>query len=144
MHLTVAAVVEKDQRFLMVEEMVKGQKVLNQPAGHVETGESFTEAVIRETLEETAWHVEPVSVTGIYRWQIPGSDETFFRHCFSAKPCDFDATRQLDDGIVSAIWLSYDELLERKNELRSPLVLASIEDFQSGQRFPLHLYQNIE
>jgi len=124
--------------------MIKGKRVLNQPAGHVETGESLSEAVIRETLEETAWHVEPVAITGIYRWQKPGSDETFFRHCFAAKACDFDATRELDSGILKAIWLNRDELLERKNELRSPLVLTSIDDYQSGQRFPLHLYQDID
>jgi NADH pyrophosphatase NudC (nudix superfamily) len=110
----------------------------------VETGESFSAAMIRETLEETAWHVEPVAVTGIYRWQIPGTEQTYFRHCFAANPREYDASLKLDDGILNAIWLSYDELHEREKELRSPLVLASIDDYQSGTRYPLHLFQDIQ
>jgi len=124
--------------------MVKGKKVLNQPAGHVETGESFAAAMVRETLEETAWHVKPVAVTGIYRWQIPTTDHTYFRHCFAATPHEFDPCLTLDDDILNAVWLSYDELRTRQQELRSPLVLASIDDYLSGTRYPLELFQDIQ
>ncbi|MDY6981268.1 MAG: NUDIX hydrolase [Pseudomonadota bacterium] len=143
-HLTVAAVIEQNGRFLMVEENVEGHIVLNQPAGHVEAGESFIDAVIRETLEETAHPFEPQAVTGIYRWQHPDNGITFVRHAFCGAVGEPDADLELDDGILRALWLSPDELLAQRDKLRSPLVMQSIEDYLSGQRYPLKLYRDIE
>ncbi|MDZ7662917.1 NUDIX hydrolase [Thiohalophilus sp.] len=143
-HLTVAAVIEQNGRFLMVEEDVEGRIVLNQPAGHVEAGESFVDAVIRETLEETAHYFAPQAVTGIYRWTHPDNDITFVRHAFCGSVGEAVTDRELDDGILRALWLSPDELLSQANKLRSPLVMQSIEDYLQGQRFALELYRDIE
>jgi len=142
-HLTVAAVIEQNGRFLMVEEDVEGRIVLNQPAGHVEPGESFIEAVRRETLEETARHFEPEAVTGIYRWQHPDNGITFVRHAFCGTVGEADTRLELDDGILRALWLSPDELLAQPDRLRSPLVMQSIEDYLKGHRFNLNLYRDI-
>ena len=143
LHVTVAAIIERDARFLMVEERIRGQNVLNQPAGPVENGESFLDAVRRETLEETAWTFEPEAVTGIYRWVLPGTEETYFRHCFCGSVTDFDATRQLDSDILRTEWLSLDELQARKARLRSPLVLRCLQDYLAGARFGLALYHDV-
>ncbi len=144
LHVTVAAIVERENRFLLVEEMVGEKQVLNQPAGHVEHGESFTGAVIRETLEETAWDFHPVAVTGIYRWRMPQTGETFLRHCFSGSVQEHHAERSLDTDILRTVWLSLDELKRREAQLRSPLVLRCIEDYLAGQRYPLSLYHDID
>ncbi len=143
LHLTVAAIIEKAGRFLLVEEIIKGKNVLNQPAGHVENGESFLAAVRRETLEETAWHFEPEAVTGIYRWRLPGTEETYFRHCFCGQVVAFEAERQLDSDILRTVWLSLDELQQQRERLRSPLVLRCLEDYRAGARYPLDLYHDV-
>lgn len=143
-HLTVAAVIEQNGRFLMVEEDVEGRIVLNQPAGHVEVGESFIDAVIRETQEETAHLFEPQAVTGIYRWQHPGNGSTFIRHAFTGTVGQPDNDQPLDEGILRALWLTPEELQAQGERLRSPLVMQSIEDYLSGQRYPLKLYRDIE
>lgn len=142
-HLTVAAVIEQQGRFLMVEEKVDGQLVLNQPAGHVEAGESFLEAVVRETLEETAYSFQPEAVTGIYRWQHPGNGITFVRHAFTGNVSQPDVTRELDAGIVQAVWLTPEELTAQPERLRSPLVMKTIEDYLQGKRFDLNLYTEL-
>ncbi|MDZ7804499.1 MAG: NUDIX hydrolase [Thiohalophilus sp.] len=128
----------------MVEEDVEGRIVLNQPAGHVEAGESFVDAVIRETLEETAHPFEPQAVTGIYRWMHPDNGLTFVRHAFCGSVGEADTRLELDDGILRALWLSPEELLAQADKLRSPLVMQSIEDYLQGQRFALDLYRDIE
>jgi len=143
-HLTVAAVIEQNGRFLMVEENVEGRIVLNQPAGHVEAGESFIEAVKRETLEETAHYFAPQAVTGIYRWTHPDNGLTFVRHAFCGAVGEPEPDLELDEGILRALWLSPDELLAQPDKLRSPLVMQSIEDYLNGQRYPLKLYRDIE
>ncbi len=143
LHLTVAAIIEKDDRFLLVEERIRGKNVFNQPAGHVENGESFIDAVRRETLEETAWQFRPEAVTGIYRWVLPGSGETYFRHCFSGRVTDFDAGRTLDSDILRTVWLSLEELRQCQDRLRSPLVLRCLEDYLGGARFGLDLYHDV-
>jgi len=144
LHVTVAAIIEKDGRFLMVEEIDNAEPVYNQPAGHVEPGESLLAAVIRETLEETTWHFQPGSFIGIYRWQLPGSNEIYLRHCFSGTAMHQDADRQLDEGILRTVWLSLAELHEQAQRLRSPLVLACLEDYVAGQRYPLSLYRDLD
>jgi len=142
-HITVAAVIEKDNRFLMVEESIQNQHVINQPAGHLEENETLVEAVIRETLEETAWQFEPEYVTGVYQWVQPENQQIFLRFCFTGTPYNVDKDRKLDQGIIQASWLSHEELLGQQHKLRSPLVLACIDDYLQGQRYPLDIIQNI-
>ena len=142
-HLTVATVVEHNGRFLMVEERPNGstKTVFNQPAGHVEINESITDAALRETLEETGWDVELTGVLGIYRYVAPSNGVTYQRVCFSARPLQHHPERELDDGIIQAHWLCVEELRSMDN-LRSVLVLQSVDDFLQGERYPLSLIRN--
>lgn len=133
--LTVAAVIERDRRFLMVEELIGGRRVLNQPAGHVEPGEPLLAAVVRETLEETAWHFAPAAVTGIYLWQPKPADRPFLRVVFTGICTRHDSGRALDRGILQALWLTREQLqVAPPATLRSPMVLRSIEDYLAGRR----------
>jgi len=140
--LTVAAIVERAGRFLVVEERVGGRLVLNQPAGHVEPGESLLAAVRREAREETAWNFLPEAVVGIYLWGQPGQAR-FLRVAFTGACRDFDANLTLDSGIVRALWLSRTELLARTPQLRSPMVLRGVDDFLAGRRYPLDVVQDL-
>jgi 8-oxo-dGTP pyrophosphatase MutT (NUDIX family) len=134
--VTVAALVERAGRFLIVEERIGGQLVLNQPAGHVEDGESLRAAVIRETLEESAWHFEPKALLGLYLWRSPRGRSTL-RIAFTGSVSSHEAQRALDPPVLAAHWLSRSELEARRAQLRTPLVLRCIDDFLSGQRLPL-------
>jgi len=127
--VTVAAVISRDDRFLMVRESVEGKPVLNQPAGHLEAGESLIDAVRREVLEETARCFEPNGLVGIYRWQIPQQDRTYLRFSFSGSVGERLPERALDTDIIDTAWLSAAEIHDRHEELRSPLVQRSIQDF---------------
>lgn len=141
-HITVATLVEQDDRFLLVRERANGQEVINQPAGHVEAGETLIQAAFRETLEETAWQVEITALLGIYIYQPAVNKGVFHRFCFVATPLRHDAGQSLDTGILEAIWLTADEVRQQDN-LRSPLVSRCIEDYQSGRRLPLDcIYQH--
>ncbi len=142
--VTVAAVVESSGRFLVVEERVAGELVFNQPAGHLEHGESLVEAVIRETLEESAWAFEPAAVTGIYLWSVPDTDRTFLRVAFSGDCRGHDPDRALDDGIVRATWLTREQLAARSARLRSPMVLRCIDDYTAGIRYPLDVLTQLD
>lgn len=142
-HATVAAVVERNGRYLLVEEFKGGRKVLNQPAGHLENGESLVSAVIREAREETAWEIEPYAVVGLYRWIHPASGETFLRLCFAAQALRHHAGQPLDAGIDGTDWLSREEILDRRERLRSPLVLRAVEDYEDGTRYPLELLREV-
>ncbi|MEO7430540.1 MAG: NUDIX hydrolase [Dokdonella sp.] len=135
-HVTVATVVPHDGRFLLVEEDVRGSIVLNQPAGHLDPDESLQEAAVRETLEETGWHVALTSLLGIQQWQSL-SGRQFVRFTFAADALHHDAHRRLDTGIVRALWMSRDDLAAAGPRLRSPMVLASVDDWISGLRLPL-------
>jgi 8-oxo-dGTP pyrophosphatase MutT (NUDIX family) len=139
---TVAAVIERDNQFLMVEEIVDGKMTLNQPAGHLESGESLIEAIIRETQEETAWQFTPTGLVGIYRWVHEKSGDTYMRFAFHGKLGDHDTSQSLDADIHAAIWLSKDELLNRNNEFRSPLVFDCFNDYINGERYSLQLLHN--
>jgi ADP-ribose pyrophosphatase YjhB (NUDIX family) len=143
-HATVATIVMRENRFLMVEESSDNQIVFNQPAGHLEDDESLMHAAIRETLEETAWHVDIEYLTGIYRWQHPDKDKTFLRFCFAATPVQHDPDRSLDEGIVSARWMSRDELTDKRPQLRSPMVLRCIDDYLAGNRYPLDILADVK
>ena len=131
--ITVAAVTQNEGRFLLVEERINRRLVFNQPAGHVERGETLLAAVIREVREETAWRFEPRGFIGAYLWQNPTSGLTTMRFTFTGTVADHDASQPLDHGIVRTHWLTKGELLERQSRLRSPLVLRCIEDYLSGQ-----------
>lgn len=138
-HVTVAAVVEENGRFLLVEEAAEGRRVFNQPAGHWEEGESLAEAVVRETLEETGYAFTPEAVLGIYHWRHPRRDITFLRVAFVGSISGYDPERPLDQGIIGPRWLSRAELLGRIDRLRSPQVLRCVDDYLAGRRYPLEI-----
>lgn len=157
-HKTVAVVVEQQsvngveqsagtsaarRRFLMVEEVVQGQHVFNQPAGHLEPGETLLQGAVREALEETAWLVEPTALVGLYQYTSPENNECYIRSCFVAKALHFDAQRQLDRDIVATHWLTLDEISARSLQLRSPVVLQVLHDYCSGQQFPLSVIKTL-
>ena len=143
-NLTVAAVVEQRGRFLMVEEYSAGKKVINQPAGHVEAGETLLEAVVREAREETAWKFQPKAINGVYLWKHPEKDVRFLRITFCGSVSDHDVKLPLDTGIIRTLWLSRDELLARSEQLRSPMVIRVIDDYLAGVRYPVSMFQQIE
>jgi 8-oxo-dGTP pyrophosphatase MutT (NUDIX family) len=142
-HATVAAVIERDGLFLMVEESSDGEIVYNQPAGHLDPNESLIQAAIRETREETAWRFQPEAIVGIYRWLHEPTDRTYLRVCFSGDCDDHHADQALDDGILRAVWLSREELLAQPDKLRSPMVMRCIDDYLAGKRYPLELLQDL-
>lgn len=142
---TVAAVIERNGRFLIVEEPVRNsaKTVFNQPAGHLEKGESLLQAVIREVNEETAWQFTPEYILGVYQWQHPSADKTYMRTTYVGTVDNHQPAQPLEDGIIQACWLSRDELLQRSSQLRSPMVIECIDDYLKGLRYPLELYRNI-
>jgi len=127
-----------------VEEIAGGREVINQPAGHVEPGESFPDAVVREVQEETAWKFEPEAISGVYLWEHPESGEQFLRITFSGKCRDHDPVQPLDDGIIRNLWLTRDELEKRAEALRSPMVLHAIDDYQDRVRYPVNMFQQLD
>jgi len=140
--VTVAAVVDRDGRFLVVQERAARRVVLNQPAGHLENGESLLQAVARETLEETGYPFAPLAVTGLYLWQSPGG-RSFLRVAFCGDVGDRIDGVRLDRAIIRTAWISRDQLAERATELRSPLVLRCIDDYLRGARYPLDLLNHV-
>ncbi|MCP1726790.1 ADP-ribose pyrophosphatase YjhB (NUDIX family) [Natronospira proteinivora] len=136
-HVTVSAVVEDHGRFLLVEETIRGELKLNNPAGHLEEDESLVDAVIREVQEETARHFVPEAITGIYLWKNPGADKTFLRVNFFGHAPEFDPTQPLDTGIQRTLWLSREEIAAEMHRARSPLVLRCVDDYLAGRRYPL-------
>ncbi len=136
-HVTVACVVADGGRYLLVEEEVAGRLVYNQPAGHLEDGESLAAAAARETLEETGWTVALQHLIGVQQWRSTEHGEAVVRFSFAAKAIDHDPKRPLDTGIRRALWLSRTEIAAFGDRLRSPLVLLSIDAWRAGQRLPL-------
>ena len=135
--VTVAALVERDGRFLVVEELDEGERVINQPAGHWEPGETLEEACSREALEESACRFVPKSVVGVYRWRAPSNGITYLRFAYAGDYMGIEEGRPLDEGIVRALWLTPGEI--RSSRLRTPLVWRCVEDYLSGRRYPLDL-----
>ena len=138
-NVTVAAVVERDGKFLLVEEETEAGLAFNQPAGHLEEGERLVDAVVREALEETAWHFRPTHLVGIYHWKHPAKDVTYLRFAFGGDIAGHEPDRRLDDGIVAARWLTPQEIRASADRHRSPLILRCVEDFMAGCRYPLQL-----
>ena len=132
--VTVAAIVELDHRFLVVEERIANRLVLNQPAGHLEDGETLIEAVIRETREETAWRFHPEALVGTYLWRSPTGGRSFLRFAFCGTVDDHRPEQPLDTGIQRALWLSHEQMLAQSSRLRSPLVMACLQDYLLGKR----------
>ncbi len=137
--VTVAAVIERGGRFLFVEEEADGRRVLNQPAGHLDPGESLLQAVVRETLEETAHRITPTALLGVYRWRYDKEDVTFLRFAFLGRVDGVEAGRRLDKEIIAALWLTPGELAARRAAHRSPLVQQCVDDFLAGRSFPLEV-----
>jgi 8-oxo-dGTP pyrophosphatase MutT (NUDIX family) len=137
--VTVAAVIQREGRFLFVEEQTDDGLRINQPAGHLEADESIVDAAVRETLEETAYGFSPAALVGIYRWKHPRRDLTYVRFAFCGELGAHDSQRQLDDGIVRTLWLAPEELRACAAVHRSPLVLRCVEDYLAGHRYPLGL-----
>lgn len=132
--LTVAAVVEHDGRYLIVEETAMGQRVFTQPGGHIEAGESPEEAVERETLEETGCTVSCADLVGVYLWIHPQTRQQFLRVVYAARFIGCDESLSLDDGILNRHWMTLQELEDRHAELRSPAVLRCVHDYAAGYR----------
>ncbi len=140
-HVTVATVVERNGKYLMVEEVDKatGKLVFNQPAGHLEENESITEAALRETIEETGWEVSLRGVLGIALYQAPANGVTYYRTTFLAAPLRALENVPLDPDIQAVHWLDYEAILDNSARMRSPLVLAAIDQHRKGVCYPLDL-----
>ncbi|MCK9531888.1 MAG: NUDIX hydrolase [Gammaproteobacteria bacterium] len=136
-HATVAAVIERDGRFLLVEEAINGEIIYNQPAGHLEEGESLIAATVREVLEETARHFTPEAVVGVYRWRNPHSGVTFLRIALTGTCSEPEPDRTLDEGVLAARWFTREQAARLK--LRAPMVLRCMDDYLAGARHPLSL-----
>ena len=138
-HKTVATVVEKDGHFLIVEESIEGKVVYNQPAGHLEEGESLFEGALRETLEETAWLVTLTGFLGLYQYTAESNRICYVRSCFIAEPRQHVPDKPRDTGVLRALWMTRADLVKRQEQLRSPIVLRVIDDYLAGRHYPLDL-----
>lgn len=142
-NVTVAAVIEQAGRYLLVEEVVDGRSVLNQPAGHLEAGESMSQAVVREVLEETGWRFQPEALVAIQLYRATAS-LTFLRFAFTGRIDRHDPNRRLDEGILATHWLTRLEIEARQEQMRSPLVLEAVAAYESGRRYPLEILHSLE
>ena len=141
-HLTVATVVERDSKFLMVRETIDGEQVINQPAGHVEPGEDVMAAALRETMEETGWEVAITGFLGFSNAMSPTTGITYYRLAFIAEALNFNADAENDNDIDSAEWMTLDEIKDPTNKPRSEMVHQAIDDFISGRVFSLEMFRN--
>ena len=138
-NVTVAALIERDGRFLLVEEETDDGLRFNQPAGHLDPGESLVAACAREALEETAWSFLPTALLGVYQWPRPQGDVTYLRFAFCGELGDHHADRKLDAGILRAVWMTPEEIRASADRHRSPLVWQCVADCLAGRRYPLEL-----
>lgn len=143
-HVVVACVVEREGKFLLVEEAIAGASVLNQPAGHWEIGESLIDAAVRETLEESGWDVRIDHLLGLYSHHPAGLPYPFLRVAFAATALHHHADAILDDGILRALWLPRDAIADCRERHRSPMVLQCIDDYCAGVRLPLTALHHLE
>lgn len=142
-HMVVATVVESDGKFLLVFEKDGDRCVYNQPAGHWDEGETIQQAAIRETREETGWEVKLNYIIGQYQYYSPHNHVTYFRTAFAATATQ-RVSDKLDKEIIEAVWLSYEEIVQRREQMRSPLVIRVIDDYRAGKKFPLDLIDHVE
>ncbi|MFI3179190.1 MAG: NUDIX hydrolase [Methylococcaceae bacterium] len=141
-HVTVAAIIEQNNRFLFVEEETPYGLQFNQPAGHFEQNEDLITAVKREVNEETAWQFDPQHIVSIQLWRKNPESPTFIRICFSGNCHSYNPDQKLDTGIIATHWLTRDEIALQQHRLRSPLVLISVDDYLNGHRYPLSLIKS--
>lgn len=141
-NVTVAAVIERAGKFLMVEEETDDGIRFNQPAGHLDEGEALLAACSREVLEETAWHFKPRHLVGVYQWRRPASDVTYLRFTYCGELGEYESQRPLDVGILRAPWLTLTEIETLRPRHRSPLVMQCVTDYLAGRRFPLDLIRH--
>lgn len=139
---TVATIVVKDDKYLLVEEWSQGQLVYNQPAGHIEKDESLIDAAIRETREETGWNVRITALLGLYINKA-SEEVTYHRHAFIAEPLSYDPFQPLDEGIEQAVWLTWEEIQAQPERMRSEAVIRCIEDYRLGRSFPLSVITDL-
>jgi 8-oxo-dGTP pyrophosphatase MutT (NUDIX family) len=142
-NVTVAAIIEQNGKFLMVEEQCADGLRFNQPAGHLENEETLLQAVIREVQEETAYCFQPTALLGTYLWKHPDKDLTYLRFAFIGNVTHHDPKQALDDGIARATWMSADEIRASQHRHRSPQVLLCVEQYLAGQRFPLTVISHL-
>ncbi len=138
-HVTVATIVGRAGKYLMVEEHSGGKTVINQPAGHLEAGESLQQAAVRETLEETGWHIALKGVVGVALYHSANNGVTYHRTTFFAEAISEASGHSLDEGIIRPLWMSLEELQADSARMRSQLVIKAIEQYQRGHRYPLEL-----
>lgn len=141
-NVTVASILESDGRFLMVEEHTPEGTRINQPAGHLEPGESIPEAAVRETLEESAYHFEPGALVGIYQWRK--DEATYLRFAFTGSILSHHSEQALDEGIIRALWLTPDAILADAARHRSPMVGRCIQDYLAGKRYSLDILTHFQ
>lgn len=141
-NVTVAALIERAGQFLMVEEETADGLRFNQPAGHLDEGESLVAACAREVLEETAWDFTPTALVGIYQWPRPQRDITYLRFAFAGVLGEHDAHRALDTGIIRAVWMTPEEIQATQARHRSPLIWQCVTDYLRGQRFSLEIIRH--
>lgn len=142
-NVTVAAIIARDNQFLLVEETTERGPRFNQPAGHLEAGETIIAAAIRETLEETAYDFTPEALVGIYHWQHPGNGVTYLRFAFCGQLGAHHAARPLDDGIIRTVWKTEAEIAAQAAWMRSPQVLLCVQDYLAGKRYSLDILQHL-
>jgi 8-oxo-dGTP pyrophosphatase MutT (NUDIX family) len=138
-NVTVAAVLEQDGKFLLVEEHTEHGIKFNQPAGHLEPDEELAAGAVREALEESAYDFSPSHIVGIYRWHSEKSNVTYLRFAFTGRILAHHPERKLDKGIIRAVWMTPDEIRATQERHRSPLILRCVEDYLAGKRYPLDL-----
>ena len=140
---TVAAIIEQNGKFLLVEEKTDRGNRFNQPAGHLEDNETLIQAVIRETMEEAAYEFTPEFLLGVYQWKHTHNHITYLRFAFIGKAGRHFPMQELDEGIVQAVWMDIDEMRDKAGLMRSPQVLTCVEDYLAGKRFPLQVITNL-
>ena len=143
-NVTVAALIEREGRFLLVEEETEDGIRFNQPAGHLDQCESLVTACAREALEETAWHFRPTALVGVYQWPRPSGDITYLRFAFAGELGEYEEGRVLDEGILRAVWMTPDEIHATIERHRSPLIWQCVSDHLAGRRFPLDLVRHYD
>lgn len=138
-HVTVATVIERDGKYLLVEEKSNGRVVFNQPAGHLDPNETLEQAAVRETYEETGWHVELKGIVGVALYTSPENNVTYHRTTFYADAMHCNPDAKLDDGIIGTVWMTYEEMQAASDKMRSNLVIRAVEQYQQGHRYCLDM-----